>query len=185
MEENPWKTLSRKTVYNNPWIEVEHREVINPSGHPGIYGVVHFKNLAIGVIPLDGEGYTHLVGQFRYVLGQYSWEIPEGGGPLTEDPLEAAKHELREETGLEAQNWQLLQTLHLSNSVTDEESLIYLATGLSLGEPDPEDTEQLTAVKIPFSEVYDRVLSGAITDAVTVAGVLRAKVWLEANRTLD
>lgn len=175
MEENPWQTLSTKTVYDNPWIRVEHREVINPSGKPGIYGIVHFKNRAIGVVALETDGTTYLVGQYRYALAQYSWEVPEGGGPLEEDPLEAAQRELREETGLEADRWQLLLVMHLSNSVTDEVSLIYLATGLRCGPAQPEETERLEVRRVPFDEVYRRVLSGEITDVMTVAGVLRVQ----------
>ncbi len=178
---NPWQTLSQQVAYDNPWLEVQHREVINPAGKLGIYGVVHFKNRAIGVIPVDTDGYTYIVGQYRYVLEQYSWEIPEGGGPHDEDPLEAAKRELKEETGLEADHWQLIQTLHLSNSVSDEVSMIYLAQGLHPGKAEPEETEQLRAVRIPFAELYQRVLSGEITDAITVAGVLRAKLILDSS----
>jgi len=175
MEDNPWQTLSVQTVYDNRWIRVEHREVLHPGGGRGIYGLVHFKNRAIGVIPLEADGSTYLVGQYRYALGQYSWELPEGGGPLEEDPLEAARRELREETGLEADHWQLLLKMHLSNSVTDEVSLIYLARGLRSGPAQPEETERLRVERLPFEEVYRRVVAGEITDAITVAGVLRVQ----------
>lgn len=175
MEDNPWQTLSTQTVYDNRWIRVEHREVVNPSGKSSIYGLVHFKNRAIGVIPLERDGSTYLVGQFRYALGEYSWELPEGGGPLDEDPLEAAKRELREETGLEADEWRLLLKMHLSNSVTDEVSLVYLARGLRPGAAQPEETEQLRVRRVPFDEVYHQVVVGEITDAITVAGVLRVQ----------
>jgi 8-oxo-dGTP pyrophosphatase MutT (NUDIX family) len=178
-EQSPWQTLSSELVYDNPWIAVTHRRVINPSGNPGVYGVVHFKNRAIGVLPLDEEGNTYLVGQYRYTLGRYSWEIPEGGGPFDEDPLEAARRELLEETGLQADHWELLLRLHLSNSVTDEAGLIYLARGLHQGEASPEETEQLRVQKVPLEEVYRRVLEGEITDALTVAAVLRAMLLLE------
>src|SRR6478609_1426384 len=103
--ENNWKTLSTETVYENAWLELSHRDVINPSGNKGIYGLVKFKNQAIGVIPLDAEGNIYLVGQYRYAIDEYSWEIPEGGGALNADPLDAAKRELKEETGLVANKW--------------------------------------------------------------------------------
>ncbi|RIH88535.1 NUDIX domain-containing protein [Calidithermus roseus] len=177
-EDSPWQTLSSELVYDNRWIAVTHREVINPSGNPGVYGVVHFKNRAIGVLPLDEEGNTYLVGQYRYTLGRYSWEIPEGGGPFDEEPLEAAKRELLEETGLRADHWELLLTLHLSNSVTDEVGMVYLARGLHQGEASPEDTEDLRVQKVPLEEVYRRVLGGEITDSLTVAAVLRARLLL-------
>jgi 8-oxo-dGTP pyrophosphatase MutT (NUDIX family) len=150
--------------------------VINPSGNPGIYGKVRFKNFAIGVIPLDAEMNTYLVGQYRFALDQYSWEIPEGGGPLGTDPLESAKRELLEETGLKASKWTEIQRMYLSNSVTDELSIIYLAQGLQQFEAEPEDTEQLIIKKVPFDEVYRMVCDGEVTDSVTVAAVLKIKL---------
>lgn len=159
-EENPWKITSAKNVYDNPWINVTEYQVINPSGNPGIYGKVHFKNIAIGVLPLDDELNTYLVGQFRFPLNQYSWEMPEGGGPEGTDPLESAKRELLEETGLKAAQWTEIQRMHLSNSVSDELSIIYLARDLSQFEAEPEDTEQLTIHKIPFAEMYQMVCNG-------------------------
>ena len=181
-EENPWKITSEKAVYDNPWINVTEYQVINPSGNPGIYGKVHYKNVAIGVFPLDDDMNTYLVGQYRFVLGQYSWEMPEGGGPEGTDPLESAKRELLEETGLKAQNWTEIQRLHLSNSVSDELSILYLARDLEQFEAEPEDTEQLIIHKLPFNEVYQMVCDGRITDAMTVAVVLKVRLLLFENR---
>ena len=175
-EENPWQISSEKVVYDNPWIGVTEYQVINPSGNPGIYGKVHFKNMAIGVVPLDSEMNTYIVGQYRFVLNQYTWEIPEGGCPLGTDPLESAKRELLEETGLKASKWTEIQRMHLSNSVTDELSIIYLAQDLQQFEPEPEDTEQLIIKKVPFDEVYRMVCDGEITDSVTVAAILKIKL---------
>ena len=129
--ENNWKTLTSKTVYENAWIEIQHREVINPAGNEGIYGVVKFKNKAIGIVPLDADGNIYLVGQYRYPLHEYSWEIPEGGGPLGEDTLDTARRELKEETGLVAESWTRFARIHTSNSATDEEGFLFLAEGLS------------------------------------------------------
>ncbi|HTK19764.1 MAG TPA: NUDIX hydrolase [Mucilaginibacter sp.] len=176
LEENPWQITAENIVYDNPWIGLTEYQVINPSGNPGIYGKVRFKNFAIGVIPLDTEMNTYLVGQYRFALGQYSWEIPEGGGPLGTDPLESAKRELLEETGLKASKWTEIQRMHLSNSVTDELSIIYLAQGLQQFEAEPEDTEQLIIKKVPFDEVYRMVCDGEVTDSVTVAAVLKIKL---------
>ena len=181
-EENPWQIVSEKQVYDNPWIGLTEYQVINPSGNLGIYGKVYFKNVAIGVLPLDEQMNTYLVGQYRFALGQYSWEIPEGGGPLGTDPLESAKRELLEETGLKADRWAELQRMHLSNSVTDELCIIYLARGLQQFEPEPEDTEQLIIKKLPFKEVYRMVTNGAITDSVTVAAVLKAQLMIMEGR---
>jgi ADP-ribose pyrophosphatase len=169
--ENPWKTLESKCVYDNPWISVREDGVVQPDGHPGIYGVVTFKNKAIGVLPIDDEGYTYLVGQFRYPLNRYSWEIPEGGSPIDESPLEGAKRELIEETGLQALEWQLLGTAHLSNSVSDEEAFWYLATKLTQGESCPEATEKLEQMRVPFAEALNMVMRGEITDALSVLAI--------------
>ncbi|MES2109993.1 MAG: NUDIX hydrolase [Bacteroidota bacterium] len=177
-EENPWQITSEKVEYDNPWLNLTEYQVINPSGKPGIYGKVHFKNLAIGVLPLDNDFNTYLVGQYRFPLSQYSWEMPEGGGPIGTDPLESAKRELLEETGLKAGNWTEIQRLHLSNSVSDELSILYLARDLKQFEAEPEDTEQLVIKKIPFADTYQMVCNGEITDAMTVAAVLRVQMLM-------
>lgn len=177
-EHNPWQITGEKKIYDNPWIGLTEYQVLNPSGKPGIYGKVHFKNLAIGVLPLDDELNTYLVGQFRFPLEQFSWEMPEGGGPLGTDPLESAKRELLEETGLKAREWTEILRLHLSNSVSDEHSILYLARGLEQFEPEPEETEQLTVHKVPFEKVYQMVCEGEITDSMTVAAVLKVKLML-------
>jgi len=181
-QENPWQITSEKIIYDNPWINLTEYQVINPSGNPGIYGKVHYKNIAIGILPLDNELNTYLVGQFRFALGQYSWEMPEGGGALDTDPLDSAKRELLEETGLKAKNWEEIQRLHLSNSVSDELSIIYLARGLQQFEAEPEDTEQLIVHKMPFEEVYQMVCNGEITDAMTVAAVLKVRLLIAENK---
>lgn len=172
-EANPWITHSSEEKYSNPWICITHRNVTNPSGKPGIYGVVHFKNTAIGVVPIDQEGYTWLVGQYRYTLQQYHWEIPEGGCPRGEEPLKAAQRELEEETGLRASKWIPLLEAHLSNSVTDEYCQCFVALDLELGPAQPEDTEQLTIRRLPLSEAIEMALDGRITDAVSVMALLK------------
>lgn len=169
-----WKTLSTRQVYDNNWIMLEEHQVINPAGGNGIYGKVHFKNKAIGIVALDEEGNTWLVGQHRYTLNEYTWEIPEGGCPLGTLPLDSAKRELKEETGITASRWQQLMRFHTSNSVTDEEGFIFLAEGLTFGKNDLEDTEaDLVVKKLPFNEALDLVMNGAITDSMSVAGILK------------
>jgi 8-oxo-dGTP pyrophosphatase MutT (NUDIX family) len=180
-KDNPWKITSEKEIYDNPWIKLTEYQVINPSGNPGIYGKVHFKNIAIGVLPLDDDLNTYLVGQFRFALGQYSWEMPEGGGVLNTDPLDSAKRELLEETGLKAQKWTEIQRLHLSNSVSDELSIVYLARDLQQFDAEPEDTEQLIIHKLPFEKVYQMVCKGEITDSMTVAAVLKVRLLIIEN----
>ncbi len=169
---NNWKTLSRKTVYENPWIAIEHHDVITPSGSDGIYGLVKFKNKAIGIVPVDSDGHIYLVGQFRYALNEYSWEIPEGGGPLGEPPLETARRELKEETGLVAAKWEQIARVHTSNSATDEEGFLFLAEELTQFEPETEDTEDILVRKVHLSEAVDMVMRSEITDSLSVAGIL-------------
>ena len=176
---NDWKTKTINTVYENNWIKVTHRDVINPSGGEGIYGVVHFKNLAIGIVPLDEDLNTWLVGQYRYTMGEYSWEIAEGGCPLGTSPLEAAKRELIEETGIRAKEWTKVMDLQTSNSVTDERGMVYLARDLSFGKAKPEETESLKVKKVPFAEAYQMVLDGEITDALSMLGIFRVKEMIE------
>ncbi len=172
--ENPWQTLQSRDVYENPWIHVVENQVINPNGGKGIYGVVHFKNKALGIVPVDDEGYTWLVGQYRYALNEYSWEIPEGGGPLHMDILDSAKRELKEETGMEAQDWSLICRIHTSNSVCNEEGFIFLAQKLTFGESQPEETEQLIVRKVHLSEAVEMVMENQITDSLSIAGLLKA-----------
>jgi ADP-ribose pyrophosphatase len=178
MEENPWQTLSSAIIYDNPWIRVTEHQVLNPSGKPGIYGVVHYKHLAIGVIPVDSEGYTWLVGQYRYPLNVYSWEIPEGGGDLDDTPEATALRELQEETGLTADNLQRIVTSHLSNSVSDEIAHVFLATGLHPGPSAPEENEQLQIRHLPLAEAFALVHQGIITDSMSVAGLLKLELML-------
>jgi ADP-ribose pyrophosphatase len=173
---NPWTTRSVQTRYENPWIRVDHHDVLTPAGTAGIYGVVNFKNLAIGVVPLDADGYTWVVGQYRYAMGEYSWEIPEGGGPFGDTPLASAQRELREEVGLEAARWDKILEMDLSNSVTNEKAIIYVARDLSMHEAHPEETEQLALRRIPFEQLYQEVRAGKHRDSLTVAAVMRIKL---------
>lgn len=174
-ENNPWKKISSKDIYENPWIKVEEDQIINPAGNEGIYGKVSFKNKAVGVVPLDNEGFVYLVGQYRYPLDEYSWEIPEGGCPIgLEEPVETAKRELKEETGLIAQKMTLVSRIHTSNSVTNEEGFIYLAENLSQTEAEPEETEDLKIKKILLSKAVEMVLNSQITDSISIAGIMIA-----------
>ena len=179
MEHNPWVIQSEKVVYSNPWIQLTEYGVLNPSGKQGIYGKVHFKNIAVGVVVLDEEMHTWLVGQYRFPLQQYSWEIPEGGAPLGTDTLLTAQRELKEETGFTAANWQQLLTLHLSNSVSDELAIVYLASELTPGASQPEETELLQLKRIPLQTAFDWVANGTITDAISVAALLKLQVQLQ------
>lgn len=173
---SPWKTKTKETVYDNAWISVLHHEVITPNGDDGVYGTVHFKNHAIGIIPLTENNETYLVGQYRFPLEQYSWEIPMGGGLLGIPYLDSAKRELKEETGIEAKDWQELLKIHTSNSVCDESGTIYIAKNLTYGLAEPESTEDLKIKKLPFEEAFQMVMNGEITDSLSVAGILKAKI---------
>ena len=170
---NPWTTLSGEDKYENRWIKVTEYQVINPAGGKGIYGKIHFKNKGIGIIPIDEEGNTWLVGQYRYTLNEFHWEIPEGGGPLNENSLEAAKRELKEETGLTAKKWTSLLRMNPSNSTSDEECEIFLAEGLEHGESELEETEaDLKVLKVPLKEAIDMVVRGKIADSMSMIGLL-------------
>jgi 8-oxo-dGTP pyrophosphatase MutT (NUDIX family) len=177
---NPWTTLSTRLVYENPWIRVREDQVTRPDGQAGIYGVVEFKNTAVGVLPVDDQGRIWLVGQFRYPLQAYSWEIPEGGGPTGEPPQTTAERELREETGLRADNLELVATVHLSNSVSNELGFVYRGTGLSEGEHDPEGTEKIVVRRFEWEEAYAMLKRGEITDSLSVIAL-----WHEAARRLE
>ena len=165
--ENPWQVLSSKRVYENAWISVREDEVVRPDGEPGIYGVVHYKNLAVGILAVEGD-HVYLVGQYRFPLESYSWEIPEGGCPEGEEPLRAAKRELMEETGLRAASWRMLGEAHLSNSVADEYAVWFLATDLVPGERRPEGTERISVRRVPLREALGMALDGRITDALSI-----------------
>lgn len=175
MRKNPWKTLKKEEKYDNAWINVEEHQVLNPAGKTGIYGKVHFKNKAIAIIPLDDDNNTWLVGQYRYTLDEYSWEIPMGGGALDVDCLDSAKRELKEETGLMAATWKQLFRIHTSNSATDEEGFVYLAKGLTQGDTEFEETEDIVVKKLPFEEAVNMVMKGKITDSLSIAGILWVK----------
>ena len=172
-ERNPWQILDSEVKYENNWIQVVHQRVINPSGGEGIYGTVNFKNIAVGVVPIDQDGNIWLVGQYRFPLNEYSWEIPEGGCPKGEEVLDTAKRELKEETGLIAQEWKLISKLHTSNSVCNEVAYIYLAESITQSESQPEETEQLQVKKVSLNEALMMVMDDRITDSMSVAGILK------------
>lgn len=163
-----------RLVYDNPWMQVTEQAATAPTGHPAQYGVVHFKNLGIAILPLHEDGTVTLVGQHRYVSGQYSWELPEGGGALNEPPLDSAKRELAEETGLIASEWRQVLSFELSNSITDERGFGFIATGLSQGAPAPDETEVIRLARMPFLEALEQATNGNLTDMMTVAVLLRA-----------
>jgi 8-oxo-dGTP pyrophosphatase MutT (NUDIX family) len=167
-----WKKLSSRIVWENDWMQVHEDEVINPGGGENLYGHVHFKNRAVAIVPLDESGNTWLVGQDRYTLGAWSWELPMGGASLGEAPIDAAQRELREETGLTAADWAEVMRLHTSNSITDECGIVYVARDLTEGETAFEESEDLETRKLPLSEAVMMVYSGEITDAITVAALL-------------
>jgi len=178
---NPWKTKHSELKYENPWISVTEHQVVNAAGNDGIYGTVHFKNIAIGIIPLDENNNTWLVGQFRYPLNQYSWEICEGGGKHHVDPLISAKRELLEELGIKAEKWEKLLDMHLSNSVSDEVGVIYIAKDLTYHNPEPEEDEILELKKVSLYDAYEMVMNGEITDSLSVAGILKTKILVDKN----
>jgi 8-oxo-dGTP pyrophosphatase MutT (NUDIX family) len=173
---NPWTTLGSRPVYENPWIKVREDQVLRPDGLPGIYGVVEFKNRAVGVLPVEDDGALWLVGQYRYPLQAYSWEIPEGGSPEGETLEETARRELQEETGLTARNLELLTTAHLSNSVCDEVAYIFRASALTHGENNPEGAEAIAVKRVSWDEAWTMLRRGEITDSISVIALLHEAV---------
>ncbi len=180
-QHNPWQTLGSEPRYENPWIRVREDKVLNPKGGAGVYGVVSMQNKAIAIIPIDEEGNTWLVGQYRYTLNEYSWEVPMGGGVIGVDPVESAQRELREETGLLAARWTQISRLHTSNSVTDEEGFVFLAEDLTQGEWEPEESEDLRLWKLPLAQAIELAMTDRITDAISVAGLFKAEKLLAAR----
>jgi ADP-ribose pyrophosphatase len=179
MENNPWKIKSTKNVYENPWIKVEHHEVLTPNDTDGIYGTVHFKNIALGIIPLTNDYNTFLVGQYRFPLKEYSWEIPMGGGLQNVDKLVSAQRELLEEVGIIAKNWKEILKIHTSNSVCDEEGFVFIAKDLEFTDAQPEETEILQVKRLTFKTVFAMVMKGEITDSLSIAGILKTKILID------
>lgn len=173
-EDNPWTVQAIRRVYETPWIAVDAADVLTPAGRPGVYGLVRFKNRAVGVLPIEDDGTVHLVGQYRLAIGRYSWEMPEGGAPEGESPEACARRELEEEAGLVAGRLEQVLQMHLSNSVTNEEAFCFLAFDLRPGDFAPEETEVLAHRRLPFREALAEALDGRITDSMTVATLLRA-----------
>jgi 8-oxo-dGTP pyrophosphatase MutT (NUDIX family) len=182
---NPWTILASKPIYENNWMRIVEHDVLNPKGNPGIYSVMHAQNVAVGVVPIDANGCITLVGQFRFPLECYSWEIPEGGGQKGVESLESAKRELMEETGLSARHWLPIMTMHLSNSVTDETAHCFLAWGLEQGIATPEETEELQVRRIPFDEALAMAMRGEITDAITLACLMKVRLMAQAGALPD
>jgi 8-oxo-dGTP pyrophosphatase MutT (NUDIX family) len=172
---SPWTVLSSRKLYDNPWVRVTEHDVLNPNGGAGIFGVVHYHNLAVGVVPY-ADGRIWMVGQYRFPLRAYSWEIPEGGGAHDVDPLVSARRELKEETGLSADRYDVLLEMDLSNAVSDERAIVYLATGLHMGEAAPEETEQLQIRSLTLTEAYEKVERREIRDSLTVAAIYRLMI---------
>ena len=181
----PWTVHATETSFENPWIRVETSQITHPDGKPGIYGVVRYANLATGVLPIDAEGHTWLVGQHRFPFNAYSWELPEGGGRLDLDPRISAARELEEEAGIIAASWHQLGIWHLSNSVSDERAFGYLAWDLEPGTAAPESSEELSLQRVPFASLLERCLSGDIPDAFTVLMVFSAREQARAGLLPD
>ncbi|MEQ8344624.1 MAG: NUDIX hydrolase [Sneathiellaceae bacterium] len=174
-EDNPWTILGRTELYRDPWLAVHRHEVLNPVGRPHCYTTVHLVKFGIGVLPVDGNGCTRLVGQYRFPLRRYSWEIPEGGGDRDGAPQDGAARELREETGLTAASWLPILDVDMSNGLSDERAFGFIAWDLSEGEAEPEESEVLAQRHVPLAELYAMIDRGEIRDALTILVALRAR----------
>ena len=179
MEHNPWRTISSKTIHSTPWLHVNVHEVLTPANTPSQYTTINFTGVAVGVIALDKDYNTWIVGQWRYPIERYSWEIPEGGANKTEDPLEAAKRELLEETGITAKKWTPLMEFYVSNSATDEHAFLFIAQDLDFAPPKPDLDEDLKQLKIPFSELVEKVMSGEIVDSISISAILKTHLLIQ------
>lgn len=177
-----WKTLDSRVVYDTPWITVKEDRVINPGGGRNTYGHIHFKKKAVAVVPLDDEDHTWIVGQDRYTLGAYSWEVPMGASEEGEDPLDTAHRELREETGLTAGEMTRIMRLHTSNSITDEEGFVFVAKDLAEGETAFDEMEILDIRRLPLADVVAMIGRGEMTDAISVAAILRVYSDVSSRR---
>lgn len=180
-EDNPWKTISTEVAYESAWIRVQKHQVLNPANNPAVYSTVEFKNKAIGVLPLDEQLNTWIVGQFRFPTNCYSWEIPEGGGNPAVPYEDSAARELLEETGIKAGKFTEIMRMHLSNSASDEEAIVFVAQNLSFHDAEPEETEVLQLKKLPFETLFKMVHEGEITDAITIAAVYKTKTLLDTG----
>lgn len=181
-EINPWSIKGKRMIYDNPWITVIEHQVVTPSGADSIYTTVEYKHLAIGIVPLDEQYNTWIVGQWRFPVNQYSWEIPEGGGKMSESPLQAAQRELLEECGLVAKQWDEVMQFNTSNSVATEKAIIFLARQLQITYACPEPDEILQVKKIPFEELYQKVMDGRVSDSLTIAAVLKIKCMMHEGK---
>ena len=170
----PWSHRGEpRRLHDNPWFAVEQYDATAPTGAPAQYYVQRFKNVATGVMPLHEDGTVTLVGQWRFPHGDFVWEIPEGGAPMGETPLEGARRELAEEAGLEAAHWREILRMQLSNAASDEVALGFLATGLTSCPIAPEATEELAVARVPFREALHAAVTGRIVDSISVAMLLR------------
>lgn len=174
-----WKIKSSKTVYDNPWIQIEEFQVKDPSGNDTIYSILDLKTIAVGIIPLDADYNTWIVGQYRFPIDEYCWEIVEGGGEKGVAPVESAKRELEEETGIKAKEWKEIIQLNTANSYSSEKAIVYVAKDLSFGEPKPDDSEDLKVIKLPFEELYQRALNGEITDSISLTAIFKLKILID------
>ena len=179
---DPFTLVSSKIAYENPWIKVEHQDVIRPDGNAGIYGIVRFKNRAVAVLPIEANGDVWLVGQWRRPLNAWSWEVPEGGVPFDEDLETGARRELEEEAGLIARTLIKVLEFDVSNSVCDEIGFSYIAYDLTVGVVSPDPTEVLSLRRLHFTSLLKEIDQGLIRDAQTLVTVMRAHQLAVTNR---